>query len=275
MNQIKEYSSFNEAYLDIAKDLLNEGHDSQGTKEINNYSFKLTNIEDGNNILTVAPVNYAYMCGEMLWYAAANEQIDFINKFHSTGMNRTSETQFANSAYGHIIFQRHGFNQLEQVIQILGHKPGSRRAIINLNVPDRHRETIMDEICTIALQFYINDGKLDCTGIMRSNDAFGCLPYDLAFFTELQKTVAHRLNIPTGSYTHFAVSFHAYERDFEKLRNVGKMETPPKVTVDFSAICSNMIQLFSTINSHPEWTDTEYLKLFEETRCIFSDSRLI
>lgn len=272
---IKEYSSFNEAYRDIAKDLLNEGHNSHGTKEINNYSFKLKNIEDGNNILTCAPVNYAYMCGELLWYASADERLSFINKFHSTGMNRTSETAFANSAYGHIIFKRHGFNQVEQVISILSSNPDSRRAIINLNVPDRHRETILDEICTIALQFYINDGKLDCTGIMRSNDAFGCLPYDLAFFTELQKLIAYRLNIPTGSYTHFAVSFHAYERDFEKLRNVEKTVNPQKVIVDFSSICNNMAQLVKTIEGHPEWTDTEYLKLFEETHCLFSESKLI
>ena len=234
MNEIKKYTSFNDAYRDIAKDLLTYGHDSNGTKEINNYSFTLTDLDQ--NILTIAPISLSYLCGELTWYVLADESIEFISHFKSTGMNRTSETPWSNSAYGHILCKRHGFNQIQQVITALKNKPSSRRAIINLNVPDSHRHERLDEICTIALQFYIQDGKLNQTAIMRSNDAYGCLPYDLAYFTELQKMIAKEIGVEVGEYTHFAVSFHAYERDWDKLKNVENAKVDTTVSIDFDSL---------------------------------------
>lgn len=267
MNQIKEYSSFDEAYKDIAYDLLNNSHLSNGTKEINNYSFKLTNLD--NNVLTIVPVNYSYLCGELLWYAKGDESIEFINKFHSTGMNRTSETKWANSAYGNIIFSRHGYNQYQQVIDTLIKNQSSRRAIINLNVPDRHRAEIKDEICTIALQFYVNDGKLDCTGIMRSNDAYGCLPYDLAFFTELQKSIARKVGVDVGSYTHFAVSFHSYERDWNKLEKALTTKKSQQVSVDFDKLMVNKPILWEVLSDKDCSLDEEgIIELFKSANVI-------
>lgn len=265
---MQKFSSFNEAYVQIAKDLMEEGHLSHGTKEINNYTFTLTNLDD--NILSIVPVSYVYMCGEMLWYAMGDESLSFINRFHSTGMPRTSETEFSNSAYGHILQYRHGFNQIQQVIDLLKKSPDSRRAIINLNVPDRHRTSRKDEICTIALQYYVVDGKLNCTGMMRSNDAYGCLPYDLAFFTELQKYIANKVGIPYGEYTHFAVSFHTYERNWNILKNINTSIKPKTVKVDFEAIMNSKIELYNTICSQNLLGDSLILEdLFKKTKCLY------
>lgn len=270
MNSIKKYSSANEAYKDIAFDLLNNGHDSHGTKELYNYSFTLTNLD--NNIISCVPVNYLYMMGELLWYALADESIDFISRFKSTGMNRTSETPWSNSAYGHILAKRHGFNQIDQVVEALSKNPDSRRAIINLNVPDRNRLIRKDEICTIALQFYINDGKLNQTAIMRSNDAYGCLPYDLAFFTELQKLIAKRIGCEVGEYTHFAVSFHTYERDWSKIEPIAA--NPPSVKVDFEKLYNEADNLKKALFEN-NFDNEEQLMLFQKVGCIFSDTELI
>lgn len=228
---MEEFSSADDAVVKAYKDIIANGHDKGSFLELNNYSFILNHEGLNKNIVSAVDVNYDYLCNEMFWYMTASEDLASLNKIKSTGSNRSSETEFSNSAYGHIIFKRHGYNQLEQVIECLSKDKNSRRAVINFNVPDRHRIDIKDEICTYALQFYINDDKLNCTCMMRSNDSYGCLPYDLAFFTELQKYVAFSLGISCGTYTHFAVSFHLYKRDLEKVAKI-----KPHRDIEFSLV---------------------------------------
>ena len=98
--------------------------------------------------------------------------------------------------------------------------PASRRAVMNINVPNENMIETKDEPCTIALTFYIRNNKLNCTGIMRSNDINFGLTYDITYFTQLQKYIARKLKIPTGSYTHFAVSMHFYDRDYDLIRRI-------------------------------------------------------
>lgn len=212
--------NMNHIFATIADEILRYGHEKSGTLELNNVIFELTNIE--NNIPTnYTDFSYGYLCAEELWYANADEKLEFISKFRAPGFKRTSEDGiYSNSAYGHIVFKRHGFNQVEQVIEILKKDKNSRRAVINLNVPNSHRMTCKDEICTFNLAFYINNGKLYCTAMMRSNDYCGCMPYDVAFFTNLQKYIAHRIGVECGSYTHFATSLHIYAKNYDVIRKL-------------------------------------------------------
>jgi len=204
--------SMNAIFEQMYKKIISEGHKKHGTTELNNAMFVLTNVE--NNIVGYSNIDLGYLCAEELWYSNGDEKLGFINQFNAPGFKRTSEDGiYSNSAYGHIIFKRHGFNQLNQVIDILKKDPDSRRAVINLNVPNPHRQTCFDEICTFNLAFYINDNKLYCTAMMRSNDFCGCMPYDVAFFTSLQKYIAHKLEIECGTYTHFATSLHIYDKN--------------------------------------------------------------
>jgi len=70
-----------------------------------------------------------------------------------------------------------------------------------------------DYPCTIALQFSIRDGLLDMNVIMRSNDVWLGLPYDVFQFTQLQASMARAMNTTPGIYRHTALSLHLYTRD--------------------------------------------------------------
>ncbi len=61
----------------------------------------------------------------------------------------------------------------------------------------------------------IRAGLLELTAVMRSNDVWWGLAYDVFQFTTLQQTVARCLDVPVGSYTHVALSLHMYEKDFD------------------------------------------------------------
>ena len=108
--------------------------------------------------------------------------------------------------------------------------PNTRRAVVNINVPNVNVIETKDEPCTIALQFLNRDGKLHCTAIMRSNDIWFGTPYDWAFFIELQKVIADKLGLGYGTYTHFATSF-------QPLRFRSHRPKPPRLQGQALQIC--------------------------------------
>ena len=221
-------------YRKICNDLDKTGNEVRGTKELNNYSFTLTNLD--NNVINVRNISESYLCGELLWYALGRKDVAFINKFAGLWGRISDDGETSYSAYGDIVFNRHGFNQVEKIIQLLCNDPMSRRAVINFNVPNKNVIETKDEICTIALQFLIRNGKLNCTCIMRSNDIWYGLPYDTVFFTELTKYIARRLRIPYGEYTHTVISLHVYERNYDDIKKSATAIADSKITIDFEKI---------------------------------------
>lgn len=221
-------------YRHICDELDGLGNNVRGTKELNNYTFTLTNLD--NNVINVRNISKSYICGELLWYALGRNDVVFINKFAGLWGRISDDGVTSYSAYGDIVFKRHGFNQAEKIIQLLCEDPESRRAVINFNVPNEHVIETKDEICTIALQFLIRDGRLNCIGIMRSNDVWYGLPYDVIFFTELTKYIARRLNVPYGTYSHNVISLHVYERNYDDIVRAANTRPISKISVDFEKL---------------------------------------
>lgn len=114
-------------------------------------------------------------------------------------------------AYGSRI--RH---QMLNVASKLQREESTRQAIVTLwdpvldNIPD-----MADYPCTIMLQFQVEDGQLCMNVVMRSNDVWLGLPYDMFQFTQLQMTLARSLGLAWGWYRHTALSLHIYEDDLE------------------------------------------------------------
>jgi thymidylate synthase len=87
----------------------------------------------------------------------------------------------------------------------------TRQAIVTLWDSERDNEpNRRDYPCTVALNFTIVDDTLELRTLMRSNDAWLGLPYDMFQFSQLQLTAARALNIPPGRYTHETWSLHLY-----------------------------------------------------------------
>ena len=226
--------TMNDVYKMLCGKIVATGHDVADTREIRNASFTLLNIEE--NVASIRTgLSMAYMLGELVWYFTGRKDVAFISKFSSFWSKLSDDGVNSNSAYGDIVFNRHGYNQLEQAIKILTDDNDSRRAVINFNVPNVNRQTTRDDPCTIALEFAIRGGKLDCTCVMRSNDIWLGTPYDVVFFTALQKYVADRLGVTYGIYTHFAISLHVYDRHLEDIKKIWytpKATKAPKVHID-------------------------------------------
>lgn len=216
----------NTAYRKLARNIIEHGEpmDSQNlrghTLELTNYMMKIDDVDEECVSLASGHTDFGYIAAELLWYWSSRNDLEFIGKFAKMWEKVSDDGVTANSAYGYIIHEKHGFDQLEKVIELLKHDPNSRRAVININVPNERVIETKDEPCTIALIYQIRHGKLDATTVMRSNDArFGFLP-DIGAFISFQKIIAARLGIEPGVYTHFAASIHFYDKDFKFAKDV-------------------------------------------------------
>ena len=273
----------NIAYKKLANDLLDFGKpiDSKNprgaTRELCNYEFTIDDIT-GNECITLKTggTNLTYVAAELLWYWSSRNDLDFINKFSSFWSRVSDDGKTANSAYGYILQEKHGFNQIEKIIELLTLDPKSRRAVMNINVPNEKVTTTKDEMCTICLNYQIRDGKLHSTCVMRSNDFNFGLRNDIAFFIYLQKYIADRLNVEYGSYTHYAFSMHMYDRDINFAKNVayGTMETMEE-RLDIRKLIDNKDELINWVDNEfnykvPNRVDDDVLEILKGYRSQFT-----
>lgn len=226
--------NMDDIYKHICQSIISDGIKVRDTLELNNYSFELTNLD--NNVINIRNISKSYLCAELTWYMLARNDVAFINDFAGLWGRISDDGVTSYSAYGDIVFKRHGFDQIDKIIELLAKDPTSRRAVVNFNVPNKNVIETKDEICTIALQFYIRSGKLNCTGIMRSNDIWYGLPYDTVFFTEMQKYIAHRLNVKVGTYVHDVISLHCYDRNYKDFCKILVVNPDKKITVNIEAL---------------------------------------
>lgn len=118
--------------------------------------------------------------------------------------------------------------QLGELVETLKADPFSRQAVLTIfdSSRDLGRKTV-DMPCTIAIQFMIREtptGKipeLEMRVMMRSNDAWLGLTYDVVQFAALHGAVAAALNVTMGRYVHQAGSLHVYDRHLEAAELIG------------------------------------------------------
>lgn len=229
--------SMNDIYRQLCGKISVQGHEVAGTRELLNSGFTLLDITD--NIAT-ARTGYSvpYMLGGLALYLTGRDDVESISK-RIGGDGVTTR-----SAYDAVMFNRYGFDQVAQVIDTLRRDPCSRRAVIDPNIPDAGRPGTEDGIRTIALAFELRGGRLDCTGIMRSDDVWLGTPYDVVFFTELQKHIANELGAGYGKYTHFAVSLHAYGEDIDRVREVWcRKQAAPRLKLDIEKFSAHIPEI--------------------------------
>lgn len=248
----------NIAYKKLANDLLDKGHTMEtknvrgNTKELCNYMLTIDDLDCEYISLKTGKTNLTYLAAELLWYWSARNDVEFIGKFAKLWKALSDDGVTNNSAYGYILQKKHGFNQIEKVIELLKYDPYSRRAVININVPNEKVIETKDEPCTVCLDYQIRNGKLHCTCVMRSNDMNFGLRNDLGFFISLQKYIAKRLGVPVGTYTHFAMSIHFYDRDFQYVKNIAYS------TLETSSERLNIELLLDNKSLLVDWIDNKF-----------------
>jgi thymidylate synthase len=103
---------------------------------------------------------------------------------------------------------RYGMREkIDNVIDCLRTEPLSKRAIIPIPFAEAPSNTVDwkdagQTKCCRELHFYIEDGHLKCTGIVRMQNA-NIFVKNIHFFATLINRVATALQLPVGEYTHW------------------------------------------------------------------------
>lgn len=242
-----EAENFGDAYKLLCHGVL-VGEKVGNTRELRNIQFTINDISDA--YISVRNVSTRYLLGELVWYLAGSRETAFISQFAPFWSKISDNNITSNSAYGYLIKHRYEFDQLWKMVELLKEDPDSRRAVINLNYANPNVIRTKDEPCTIALQFYIREDKVHCTGMMRSNDIWRGLPYDIVYFTLLQTIIAKALGKETGNYTHFATSLHLYERDVIKVEEcLDPSRSLKKFKLNYEELFANAKYLYEAVNN--------------------------
>lgn len=162
----------------------------------------------------VRNLSLKYMLAEIRWYCSGSNKVKDIAPYAKMWNTLTDDGETLNSAYGYRIHHLFGFDQLQFCVNKLRENPYDRQAVIHIKMPSN--KPSKDIPCTCLIQFTCSHGTLEAHTYMRSNDIWLGLPYDVAYFTYLQKIVAFLLDMPVGRYYHTVGDLHLYEKHWKK-----------------------------------------------------------
>lgn len=185
--------------------------------------------------------NPAAVLSEVIWILAGRNDSAFVNFWNSKLREFAGDGETYHGAYGYRLRQGFGIDQLEQAAEALSNNPESRQICLSIWDPrqdlpvEAGKPRSPDIPCNVTSLLKVRDGKLEWTQIMRSNDFWLGLPFNIVQFTMLQEITAGWIGIDVGSYHHLSDSLHVYPEHEEYLQNVTPAQDAPN-TDDFVGV---------------------------------------
>ena len=176
------------------------------------------------------PFTYKYLAGEFAWYFKKERSLDIIQNFSTFWSKITNDDKTINSNYGYLLLGK----QLRWVYDSLVKDKDTRQAIAFLNQPKFQYKGNLDFVCSMYLNFFIRNNKLNMKLSIRSNDIVYGFCYDVPWFSFILQYMFLWLketkypDLELGSYYHFADNIHYYERHFELIDKINYTSNEPQ-----------------------------------------------
>lgn len=145
------------------------------------------NMNKPNVLVPERGLGYRFMAAEALWMIDGDDRVETIAPYNDNIAQFSDDGETFFGAYGPRVRQ-----QEEYVLQKLVSDEDTRQAVMTIwrrNPPESR-----DIPCTVALDFKIRDGLLNCHAFMRSSDTYLGLPYDIFNFSMIATWIACMYN---------------------------------------------------------------------------------
>jgi len=165
------------------------------------------------------PINPAFALAEIFWIMGGRRDAQFIRYFNRSLPKFVGPAPELHGAYGYRLRRHFGVDQLEDAFESLKANSHSRQIVLQIwdakvDLPRQQGQPRDPDIpCNTQSILKVRGGKLEWLQVMRSNDAYLGLPYNVVQFTMLQEIIAGWLGIEPGEYHHVCDSLHLYERN--------------------------------------------------------------
>jgi thymidylate synthase len=197
--------------------IIKEGIDFDGTKALFNQGFTILNPLDNDINLSFRKLNKEYAESEWQWYLSGDRNInklgDIYGRVPEIWKQMADDNNEVNSNYGWQWLQN---SQLDRVIDKLHTNKETRQATISIYDGKQIDKYSSDTPCTYAVTFNVIKDKLHMSVLMRSNDLWFGFCNDQYCFSKLQELVSKDINIPIGTYYHYATNLHLYNNFLNK-----------------------------------------------------------
>ena len=179
-----------------------------------------TTVVDMNHPLVLSParrLSYRFAAAEALWIVAGDNHVEPLAKYAPRMREFSDDGVTLAGAYGPRIH-----DQFEYVVNALLRDRDTRQAVLTIWKPCPAPSK--DIPCTVAMDFKIRDGRLNCHVFMRSSDAWLGLPYDTFSFSMVAARIACTYNqligidgqeVTLGKLHLTAASSHLYAENFD------------------------------------------------------------
>ena len=184
MVQLK-MNNYERDYLNIAKDIINNGHSSRGRNGITrSLPFPSLEFDLRSGQLPLLTTRKMYTAGILGEYAAVIRGPKHVDDFRRWGCNYWNKWADANGNlrvdYGNAWRDYNGVDQMAAVLHKLRSDPRDRRLLINAWRPDQ-LEDLSLPCCHYAYQFWSNGRELSLLWHQRSADWAVGVPSDALF----------------------------------------------------------------------------------------------
>ena len=180
-------------------------------------------------------VNPCFAAAETLWILSGSDAAWIFE--YNRALRRYADGGVLKGAYGPRLRNWNGVkDQLAWVAGVLREDRSSRRAVIQIFDPASADVSHRDVPCTISFRFFIRNECLSMHTLMRANDVWRGMPYDIFCFTTIQEVLAAELGVELGDYVHMVDSLHLYDSDAARAREAMRSEPydDPRLTTHFA-----------------------------------------
>ena len=229
-------TTFDAIYQNLIKKIMQEGIEELNErtghkiKILLGLTFQIDMEKDGFPILTLRKNPIKSPIAEQVWFITGDKSTEFLRKYTKIWDEFMEEDGIITSAYGYRWKHHFGRDQLNQLIKHLEEEPHSRQGVVVAWDPSDDglygkglKATYKKNApCPFAFTVNIVGGRLHLHNIIRSNDMMLGCPFDTFGFSLLMCTLAQKLGVRPGIYTHTISNAHIYDTHYEGAKELIK-----------------------------------------------------